>query len=426
MAIFVNYRRQDSQGITGRIDDHLRRAFGDDDVYRDVDNVQIGVDFVEHIGGALSKCDVGVAVIGRTWVSPRLHEAKDLVRVELEYILNNGTPLIPVLVEGAQLPKSDDLPPSLRPLLTRNAIEVDSGSDFKPHMRRLISAIKTLRRQRGRTNWRIFVIGGAATSLLALSAIAWAVLRPRPNPLPTISSTQPDAGPDTWHVVAPGGRSFRAMCDDLLPSGSFVFDPPALGKVAVTELCTQESADARWTSLAEATSVRLDPPNPFYVVSLANKADGKDLRLRLSSPQAVQFKLGPTCAGVKAIAAPSPQEKSPYSVDVAADCTATLPLPVQAWGKTLELSVDPVKFRAAPVVFDGLTKSVIITDTSRASTSLTSTAAPTQPCERECASIRACRKARAKSNECSGLVGPMLQRCTACAEEYPSCQSKCS
>ncbi len=414
MAIFVNYRRQDSQGITGRIDDHLRRAFGDDDVYRDVDNIQIGVDFVEHIGGALSKCDVGVAVIGRTWASPRLHEPKDLVRLELEYILRKGTPLIPVLVEGAQLPKPDDLPPSLRPLLTRNAIEIDSGGDFKPHMRRLIGAIKTLRRQRGERKWRIPAIGGAA-AFLALSVAAWAILRPHTPPA-TNPSARPDAGTETWQLVPSVGRSFHVMCDDSLPSGSFVFDPPALGKVAVADLCTQESADARWTSLSEATGVRLDPPNPFYVVSLANKTGGKDLRLRLSSPQQVQLKLGPTCTGVKSVTATLAQEKSPInSANVAADCTATLALSLQAWGKTLALTLNPSAFRADPVVFDGLTKNVIV-------------AAPgpvAAPCERECVSIGACRKARAKSNECSGLTDPMLHRCTTCAEEYPSCQSKC-
>jgi hypothetical protein len=420
MAIFVNYRRQDSQGITGRIDDHLRRAFGDDDVYRDVDNIQIGVDFVEHIGGALSKCDVGVAVIGRTWASPRLHEPRDLVRLELEYILRKGTPLIPVLVEGAQLPKSDDLPPSLRPLLTRNAIEVDSGGDFKPHMRRLISSIKALRRQHGRKNWQLFAILGSAASLLGLSVIVWAVVRPRLN-LFSISSTQRDAGAEIAL-----GRSFHTICDDLLPSGSFVFDPPALGKVPVTELCTQESADARWTSLAEATSVRLDPPNPFYSVSLLNKSDGKELRLRLSSPQPVQFKLGPACAGVKAITAAGPQQKSPYSVDVAADCTATLPLPVQAWDKTLEFGIDPAKFQAAPIVFDALTENVVVTDTSHPPPPTpTVIAAPAQPCERECALIRACRKARPTSGKCSQLNGPVLHACLTCAEEYPSCQSKC-
>lgn len=145
VAIFVNYRRHDSESITGRIDDHLRAAFGDSDVYRDIDSIPPGVDFVEHLASSLNHCDLCIAVLGPRWPSERLNEESDLVRIELETVLARGIPLIPVLVEGARLPDPAQIPPTLFPLLRRQAMQVDSGADFRVHVQRLVQAIKLVR-----------------------------------------------------------------------------------------------------------------------------------------------------------------------------------------------------------------------------------------------------------------------------------------
>ncbi len=44
--IFINYRRQDSEGYVGRLYDHLVQHFGDDGVFMDVDSIQPGADFL--------------------------------------------------------------------------------------------------------------------------------------------------------------------------------------------------------------------------------------------------------------------------------------------------------------------------------------------------------------------------------------------
>src|SRR5437588_12085799 len=43
--IFISYRRDDSEHITGRIYDHLEPRFGHDNVFMDVDAMLLGVDF---------------------------------------------------------------------------------------------------------------------------------------------------------------------------------------------------------------------------------------------------------------------------------------------------------------------------------------------------------------------------------------------
>ena len=145
MTIFVNYRREDSQSITGRIDEHLRRAFGDRDVFRDIDSIPAGVDFAKHLQQALHECEVCVAILGVRWISKRLEDENDFVRVELEAALSRGVPIIPVLVEGANLPKQDQIPNSLHDLLKHQALRVDSGADFKAHVQRLVLAIQRTR-----------------------------------------------------------------------------------------------------------------------------------------------------------------------------------------------------------------------------------------------------------------------------------------
>ena len=50
--------------------------------------------------------------------------------------------MIPILIDHARMPSEADLPPSLARLAFRNAIDVDQGRDFHPHVDRLIRGIE--------------------------------------------------------------------------------------------------------------------------------------------------------------------------------------------------------------------------------------------------------------------------------------------
>lgn len=122
-ALFISYRRSDSQPWTGRLADDLRDYFGYDRIYRDLDNNLSAQDFRRQVDKALERSRVVIAVIGPQWVnargessSRRLDYADDLVRLELERTLASGIALVPVLVGGASMPPKEALPPSLRTL----------------------------------------------------------------------------------------------------------------------------------------------------------------------------------------------------------------------------------------------------------------------------------------------------------------------
>ena len=131
-GIFINYRRQDSQSAAGRLADHIKENLAGVPVFRDVETIEPGVDFIEAINRALESCGVLLAVIGPNWLSltdaagrRRLDNPNDYTRLEITTALTrNNVRVIPVLVEGAQMPEPDDLPEELQALCRRNAIEL--------------------------------------------------------------------------------------------------------------------------------------------------------------------------------------------------------------------------------------------------------------------------------------------------------------
>lgn len=131
-GIFVSYRRLDSQSAAGRLADHLREHLPRVPLFRDVETIEPGVDFVEAINRALQSCGILLAVIGPRWVSltdangrRRLDDPNDYTRLEIVTALQrNNVRVIPVLVEGAQMPDAGQLPEDLQPLCRRNAIEL--------------------------------------------------------------------------------------------------------------------------------------------------------------------------------------------------------------------------------------------------------------------------------------------------------------
>jgi hypothetical protein len=144
--ITISYRRDDSDVITGRIFDRLSAHYGRETVFRDIDSIPAGVDFRKYVNTVIDGTDIMVAVVGPKWIGPRpgqsrLDNAADPVRVEVDAALRKGVPLIPVLVLRAQMPRADQLPPSLEDFAYRNAARIDAGQDFDTHMGRLIRAI---------------------------------------------------------------------------------------------------------------------------------------------------------------------------------------------------------------------------------------------------------------------------------------------
>jgi hypothetical protein len=93
-------------------------------VFRDVDALRPGQDFVEAIADRLGTCRACLVLIGRDWLNAadpsgrrRLDQEGDYVRQEIAAALARpDVAVIPVLVEGAAMPAAESLPESIRPL----------------------------------------------------------------------------------------------------------------------------------------------------------------------------------------------------------------------------------------------------------------------------------------------------------------------
>ncbi len=182
--IVISYRRADNEAIVGRIRDKLASHYGESAVFMDVDSIPFGVDFRKHIETVLHQGEVVLAVMGPNWIGPvdggrpRIFEETDPVRIEVETALQRGIPVVPVLVNGAAMPKPADLPDAIRNLSFRNAAEVELGRDFHQHMDRLIQSLdRGLGRvgpdkRRGRRRW----VAALAAVLILAAGAAWFLL----------------------------------------------------------------------------------------------------------------------------------------------------------------------------------------------------------------------------------------------------------
>lgn len=143
----MSYRRRDSVGHTGRLYDGLQAVFGKEGVFKDMETIAGGEDFLTAVHEGLARADTAVVVIGPRWTearSPdgrsRLFREDDTVRLEVREALASGKLVIPALVGGATFPGKDDIPEDLHPMLTLNALEI-SDSRWDTDMERLVAAI---------------------------------------------------------------------------------------------------------------------------------------------------------------------------------------------------------------------------------------------------------------------------------------------
>ncbi len=148
--IFISYRERDSAGETGRLVDALKQFFYEDQIFMDIDKIEPGVDFTEIISKSLDSCDVMLAVIGNEWVGKnpdtgalRIKDDNDWVRLEIATALKRNIRVVPILVDGASLPSSIDLPDDLQALVRRQAYEL-SNKRWRYDTENLAAFLETL------------------------------------------------------------------------------------------------------------------------------------------------------------------------------------------------------------------------------------------------------------------------------------------
>jgi tetratricopeptide (TPR) repeat protein len=193
--IFINYRRADATAMAGRLHDRLAQTFGRKILFMDVDHIPAGADFVEYLHSQVAACRVFLAVIGPNWLDAkdddgrrRLDNPDDFVAIEIAAALSRDIRVIPVLVDGARMPKARDLPESLKPLVRRQAIDL-RHNHFGRDGEALVEKIREVLRGRSVSvnRWR-----AAAAAVAALLLVGWTSLFVTGMPISLAGSVQSD------------------------------------------------------------------------------------------------------------------------------------------------------------------------------------------------------------------------------------------
>ena len=149
VKVFISYRREDSVFVAGRIYDRMVSQLGPEHVFFDVEpEFRPGYGFENFLSEKVSACNALITIIGKGWLAAHdrqsrrcLDELDDFMRIEIETALNRGIWVIPVLVDGAVMPRQEDLPEALKSLAHRQGLvfsQVCFDSDFE----RLVTALR--------------------------------------------------------------------------------------------------------------------------------------------------------------------------------------------------------------------------------------------------------------------------------------------
>ena len=171
--IFISYRRSDSQHAVDRLQQEMRPYVKNArrDIFVDVDNIPIGRDFEEHLQGKVSECDALLAVIGPDWLTSskddgtrRIDDPEDFVRTEIAAALSRNIPVVPVLLDGAQVPHASQLPENLKPLAKRNGAQLDRKS-FAADVDHIMTGLGLTKSGGGAGKWLAGLVAVAALAV---------------------------------------------------------------------------------------------------------------------------------------------------------------------------------------------------------------------------------------------------------------------
>ena len=252
-AIFISYRREDSEGHAGRLFESLADHFGKEAVFMDVAAIEPGRDFRRALDEQVASCGVLLAVIGKGWLDARgesgarrLDDPTDFVRLEIASALKRDIPVVPVLVHGAVMPHAGELPADMAELAYRNGVEL-THARWESDVQLLIDALRPYV-ERAQTTGAEAVTTTPASSQAAPAAAA-----------PATAARSAHA---PWVAVACGVLVLIAAAG----GAAFYFHGQGASKSFVERAVANPASSATsvatsgWMSMQELNALRLSQP----------------------------------------------------------------------------------------------------------------------------------------------------------------------
>ena len=129
--IFISYRRKDTGSAAGRLYDALKESIGKRSVFKDIDNIGPGVDFRKAIGRELLNAKVVLILIGDRYTTLKNESGQARIKTEADFVREEAAIalafrdkklVIPIFVDGASVPKKENLPEDLHDLTFLNGM----------------------------------------------------------------------------------------------------------------------------------------------------------------------------------------------------------------------------------------------------------------------------------------------------------------
>jgi TIR domain len=151
--VFISYRRDDASSESGRLADAIRNHFNEDSVFMDTSDTRLGEEWPEALQGALQNASVVLVVIGPEWLFARdeygrrrIDDPNDWVRQEIQFGLEHGKTIMPLLVRHARMVPAVALPQEIGSLSSRQARNISAENwthdvqlvlrELEPHLGR--------------------------------------------------------------------------------------------------------------------------------------------------------------------------------------------------------------------------------------------------------------------------------------------------
>lgn len=134
-GVFISYRRIDANWAAVALRHAIGRDLPSAEIFMDIESIEPGLDFTRVIHEMVDRCSVLLALIGPNWLTVsdnagrrRLDMPHDWVRTEIVRALDRDIRVVPVLLDGAEMPPPDVLPDPLKRLASRNAMRIGHES----------------------------------------------------------------------------------------------------------------------------------------------------------------------------------------------------------------------------------------------------------------------------------------------------------
>lgn len=286
-AVFISYRRDDCAGYAGRLESELERAVGKDRVFRDIRDIAAGENFADVIHASLAQARVTLVLIGPRWQGAladgkrRIDDPQDFVRMEVAAALASNNKVIPVLMAGAALPQTAELPEPLRGLTRRQTLTLNEAS-WDADVARLIDSLDLPTVTGRRMLMAAFVI------LVIGAGLTWYLQKPEATPAidattaATTATTAQLVG--TWETTTdvtydwgdhyPERFEFKLFAGNVTGTASFLKYPRGIENVIV---------NGRNISFVTHSVESMNGQDRQLTHSYSAELDGDTLRLRLQT-----------------------------------------------------------------------------------------------------------------------------------------------